>query len=431
MRRSVHVEHQRLVAELRDNGVAVHDDLPAAGLPLGDLCTDDADELTADLHRDCPGHGTYFPDSLDDAVYLCADPVEYGHSFLDATDAARLRLRAGLIADGITVFEGSPGVGARQITMLQHDGQRLAGDNHRDCPGHAASISTWRAVVDYYCTNPTEYGHEPYAFTPAAPAAKPKPEGPPVKLVRDGNVAWRAAAVQRRRWLLGVLFNRKKGAPKGAAAFVLRMLATSPTPLKDGIHAAANGDLFTELTGKSRAKVAEEVATMSASRMALMQVALIAAEFERQMATTDPKSGSGDRNYTWRTDRANPYCTREEAAAYLKFLAEAGRKLSWIEKAVAKGVSYTGVDPDAEEPAGEVGGDADGQASDAAGPSPDQAREPVAEVDMGSPADVAEDSSGPGRLAGADGSSSADAGERDSSEESPADEPGRELADAA
>jgi hypothetical protein len=75
---------------------------------------------------------------------------------------------------------------------------------HADCPGHGASVASWRgAQPNFYCLDPVKYGHvfiETGTTSPPEPVvvaasksrdAKPNSDR---KIVVEGNKAWVAAA---------------------------------------------------------------------------------------------------------------------------------------------------------------------------------------------------------------------------------------------
>jgi ParB family chromosome partitioning protein len=71
--------HERLRAELEAGGLTITDALPAGAMGLPVL-RHDGEDLTAESHAACPGHGAYFgPYDLASPVYYCADPQAHGH----------------------------------------------------------------------------------------------------------------------------------------------------------------------------------------------------------------------------------------------------------------------------------------------------------------------------------------------------------------
>ena len=72
-------EHQRIRSELDAAGVPVTDGLPEGAAWLTGLAHD-GDDLTAEVHAACPGHGAAFrPWSPLEPSYYCTSPAEYGH----------------------------------------------------------------------------------------------------------------------------------------------------------------------------------------------------------------------------------------------------------------------------------------------------------------------------------------------------------------
>ena len=73
-------EHDKLRGELDAAGVPVTDGLPDGAAWLTGLAHD-GEDLTAEAHAACPGHGAAFrPWSLLEPSYYCTSPVEYGHA---------------------------------------------------------------------------------------------------------------------------------------------------------------------------------------------------------------------------------------------------------------------------------------------------------------------------------------------------------------
>jgi ParB family chromosome partitioning protein len=192
----------------------------------------------------------------------------------------------------------------------------------------------------YYCQTPEVYGHtsRPLAALESVASRPAVSDGPPRSLVVEGNKAWVAAGRVRRRWLSSLMARRT--APKQAAGFLAGQLLRMPRPLAECLPRATGLSIFTELTGRQRDAVLAEGETAANGRLLLLALSPVLTSYEHEMV------GDGDRKATWRTDRANPYCSRSEAGDYLRFLISVGYEAAPIEKAVADGVPYTGdVDP--------------------------------------------------------------------------------------
>ncbi|QXJ25956.1 ParB N-terminal domain-containing protein [Actinomadura graeca] len=328
------------IAGLHEAGVQVIEEIPDGAVDLAELRDGEGTELTPQAHADCAGHRAFCGPYSTEPGYLCLDPVAFGHDFARPGVAALLRRRAELIADGITVTlsytELPPG--SCRLSALEHDGERLTPQTHRSCPGDIAVLSPYGASEGvHYCTAPDDHGHAQLQV-PQAPARRP-PEGPSAGTVARYNREWIAAGKVRRRWLAEQLLGRKK-APKQVTVFITQMMMSRPEPVAECLGSAKTEPLFADLTRKPRPRVLEGLAKLPTDRLALMQLAEIAAAFEHQIV-----QDTGERRNTWRTDRGNPHCPRSTAAQYLSFLVALGYQPSPIEKAIIAGVAYTGADP--------------------------------------------------------------------------------------
>jgi ParB family transcriptional regulator, chromosome partitioning protein len=265
-------------------------------------------------------------------------------------------LVAELQAAGFTVTDVLP-PGAVRVTGLQHDGEDLTSLAHASCPGRGVYFPAWDKLNPvHYCASPEENGHtaRSYASPPVRPFgdgsapegdAEPEPlpdpspepdPDPDRRLVIEGNKAWAAATTVRHRWLASELFARRS-APREAARFAARQLLTMPVPLHRGLVTAPTRQLFAEITRQDATGWLEICDTTTPARLPLLILAPMVTAYELAMTEAEGRN-------TWRTDRYSP-CPREDAAAYLKFLAAAGYELSAIERAVAEGVPYTGDEP--------------------------------------------------------------------------------------
>jgi len=294
----------------------------------------------------------------------------------ERTEAAEHeRLVAQLIADGYTVTEQLP-PNALMLHSLLHDGQELTLETHAQCPGRAVYFGAYQPLHPrHFCTDPEANGHasrfqstplpdlsgastggdaasqDPGTGTGSAPAPDPQR-----KLVIEGNRAWVAARNVRKRWLADTLLARRT-APREAMPFVTAQLLTMPQALRDALTRAPGSQMFRVLTGGSMKPEAADA--WAAGRLPLALLAIIAAAYEDRM---DGDAGRA----TWRTDQRFTQCDREEAGAYLRFLASVGYELAAIEKAVAGQVPYTCDQPGddlaaAGEPAGDVTGAESGE----------------------------------------------------------------------
>jgi ParB/Sulfiredoxin domain len=319
------------------------------------------------------------PDAMDDLMRAITYgyPLEHEAERIrqDRAEAAdHRRIKSELEAAGCPVTDQLV-PGSSLLTSLARNGEDLTEETHRDCPGHAAFFRSHdRRTPVFYCTDPDAHGHvsrwaQPTpaasAFTQAhgtagadgdgsadiagpantngspVPQAAPEPVPDPAveearRLVAEGNKAWTAAWEVRKRWVRQLLWRRTS--PKQVTRFVAQQLLTMPDVLRRGLPAAASQPVFTELTGQPLDAVLRDCATYPQARVPLLALAPIAVAYESQMA------GDVERNNTWRTDRWAP-CSRNDAAAWLTFLAGLGYQMSAIERAVAGGEPYTGGTP--------------------------------------------------------------------------------------
>jgi ParB family chromosome partitioning protein len=273
-----------------------------------------------------------------------------------------------LQAAGVTVTDDLP-EGATRLSGLTHDGEEITPDSHAACPGRGAVLWPFAPLQPvWYCASPGTYGHIlPQPPTAPAPAGSAVPDplpDPPTgpgdpgrKLVIEGNKAWAAAGEVRKRWLQTLLARRT--APRQIAPFLARQLLTIPEPLRANLATAHASALFTELAGQEDHQALQDCDTSPAGRLQLLMLAPIVTAYEQEISAPD-----SFRRSTWRQDRYSP-CPRDQAGAYLAFLASLGHELSVIEQAVADGLPYTG-DTTAETPDGtpDAPDTADGEATD-------------------------------------------------------------------
>jgi ParB family chromosome partitioning protein len=293
-------EHQRLRAGLEAAGCHVSDQIVPGSSLLTSLAHDGQD-LTADNHKDCPGHGAFFRShDLRTPVYYCTDPAANGHAYRWA-----------------------------QPTPPAGDG---AGDGDVPATGTAAG----GGYGDGPPVSPGQGGTGGFPAHDRVPEPAPDPVAEQARRrVIEGNKAWAAAAEVRKRWVAQLLWRRT--APKEALRFAAGQLLTMPDVLRRGLPNATTRMVFTELTGKPLDGVLRDCETYPPARLPLLVLTPIAIAYEAEMA------GDGDRRGTWRTDTWAP-CSRKDAGRWLTFLASLGYEMSAIEQAVAQGVPYTGED---------------------------------------------------------------------------------------
>jgi ParB family chromosome partitioning protein len=258
-----------------------------------------------------------------------------------------------LTADGYVVTTELP-PNACMLHALLHDGHDLTPEAHAACPGRGVHFGPYQPLVPrHFCTDPEANGHvsryhsttlptinpdggtDP-GDTTAQPEAVPDPAPDPArKLIIEGNRAWVAARTVRKRWLADNLFSRRT-APKEALPFVTAQLLTMPQALRDAITRAPRSQLFDQLTGGTIRP--DAAGAWTTGRLPLALLAVVATAYEDRM---DGDAGRA----TWRTDQRFTQCNREEAGAYLRFLASIGYEMAPVEQAVADGVPYTGDQP--------------------------------------------------------------------------------------
>ncbi|MEV6986540.1 ParB/RepB/Spo0J family partition protein [Sphaerisporangium sp. NPDC051017] len=262
--------------------------------------------------------------------------------------ARRAKMVAELERAGITVTSERP-EGAVLLSRLVDGDQIMDSDAHADCPGRGASLGSWmNASPNHYCLDPVKYGHvfaetgttsppEPAIVAPAAQEAKPDTDR---KIVVEGNKAWVAAGTVRQQWLHEFLM--LKTPPRNVAStiarFITEQLVTMPEPLCRALGGARHSRLFESFGSPTP----ETVAKSTQPGLWMIALAPIATAYEREI------TGDGERRNTWREDKYSP-CTREDAGAWLRFIADIGAKHGYepspIEKAVADGVPYRGDNP--------------------------------------------------------------------------------------
>ncbi|WP_157407840.1 ParB/RepB/Spo0J family partition protein [Actinomadura atramentaria] len=280
----------------------------------------------------------------------------------------RAELVAELEAAGLALTDERPDGAVALHRLLDDEGeQEMTVEAHADCPGRGAWLPAWSgATPNHYCLDPEQYGHrfaDTGTTTPPEPAVLPRGGSAPTKasteraIVIEGNAAWSAAGMVRREWLAEFL--KRKTAPRDVAAvisrFVTTQIVTMPEALRRALGSASSTDLFRTFGDPAP----ETVAKSTLPGLWMLLLVPIATAYEREI------TGDGERRNTWRDDKYSPI-EREDAGAWLRFIAEIGAKhgyeLSPIERAVADGAPYRGDNPTdntADEPATETDDDCD------------------------------------------------------------------------
>ncbi|WFG47282.1 chromosome partitioning protein ParB [Pseudonocardia alni] len=220
--------------------------------------------------------------------------------------------------DGVTVLSRDDAGHDTAMTLARlrpsgddPSGTELTEDAHRDCPGHAATV-TVRFDFDqgrtahtlWVCTDPATHGHverydRPSSQKPAAPVGETDEQRQTRedrereaaretrRTVIANNKAWESAQVVRRDWLRE-LFARK-AAPKGAAIFVAAEFAQGDHDLRRAME--TGNALAATLLGLGDAggygyysgrpnPIAEAARSGSAARATMLALALVLAAYE-------------------------------------------------------------------------------------------------------------------------------------------------------
>ncbi|MGW8568651.1 ParB/RepB/Spo0J family partition protein [Isoptericola sp. NPDC055881] len=220
--------------------------------------------------------------------------------------------REALAAEGVAEVE-APSYDDKKVRSLSElrpsteadHGTDLTPEAHAECPGHAAYVrSRWSSVsVVYVCTNWRTHGHgDKYA------SASPTKSGPMTdeqkaerRTVIENNKAWKSAEVVRREWLAE--FAKRKTAPKGAAEYVARAIATDTYTLRrsgEGGHPLACQWLGIERepgcygAEKALSAILAKVTPARAQHIALV---LALAAREKETSTHTWRNPGGERGY--------------------------------------------------------------------------------------------------------------------------------------
>lgn len=256
------------------------------------------------------------------------DPAGFAHVAQRARDdraraAAIQKTKDELTAAGVTIIDrpSNPTKTERLTYLLTTSGKDLTPKAHATCQGHVAWLNG--ADVVYGCTNPKAHGHKERfpsgsigTGRPAAADMSPDEREQARKdrqLVIENNKAWDSATVVRRAWQADLA--KRKTAPKGAAAFISRVLGAYTRVLYDGSQLAAEwlGVKAGGYESTGAADAAEKATEGRALLIALVQV-LAAMETDR------------DRQ-DWRRNGKT-----SAAGHHLRFLASIGYDLSDVEK---------------------------------------------------------------------------------------------------
>ncbi|MFG1679094.1 hypothetical protein ACGFNP_02880 [Nonomuraea sp. NPDC049269] len=165
----------------------------------------------------------------------------------------------------------------------------MSEETHASCSGNGACFPS-KTRATFYCTCP-----ESHDYVPPKSAEKPKV---PVKLVREGNIAWGTSGELRQEWLKQRLASRTDPGQVVLRA-VTRLLAVEmPEPLSDLFGAIHRKQFYKDLVGAPKV---EQVTSASTARLGWMLLARVAAAIEYWLTQNSWS------NYLWRSD-----CLRAE-----------------------------------------------------------------------------------------------------------------------
>lgn len=215
----------------------------------------------------------------------------------------------------------------KEVGTLRNKGEKaaLSPTTHASCPGHAAYIDKdGTPVAVFVCTDPKANSHLKIA-EPQDPNQEKTPVDEKARAARreviENNKAWRSAEVVRREWLAA--FTARKSAPKGAAEFVARFLASDVYMLSKAAekrHTLAAQWLGLRLVsgqyGPPRADFDALTAKASPARAQVITLVLILAAIEENTGT-----------HTWRQPGAR-------TTEYFQIIETWGYALSEVEQIV-------------------------------------------------------------------------------------------------
>jgi hypothetical protein len=200
-------------------------------------------------------------------------------------------------------------------------------------------VPDWDPDGDPYCSDPAAHGHSSRFASRAASSTgtsvgtpETGPEGASRQLVRDGNLAWIAAAKVRHVYLKNLC--GRATVSRDAQLFIARQLLAMPAPAAAKLGSARHENLFRELTGDVSP---ERLDGWKPGRLPLISLALVITSYEVLLTSDAGKA-------CWRETRERrfPPVSREDAGTYFALLATLGHELSTIEQAMADGDPYTG-----------------------------------------------------------------------------------------
>lgn len=279
------------------------------------------------------------PDAVEELeAVLDDDPEQFDHAVAQlqlakARKAVRMAMTEELRAAGQKVIDDEDNADAvplRQLRRSATDLTPLTAENHSDCPGHAAVVTSnyhGEPVVNYACQGWKDHGHIGTSSYSSGRGANKGPrtqvQKAEMRRVRDNNEDWRAALGVRRTWLEGLL--ARKTPPKQATLQVLFALTEGGRQLTDAL---GRGSVYaTKLLGLPDKKayadphpIAKKAKRANSNEVQMMLLALVLGAWE----STYDKKDSVD---TWRRPQA-------EDKLYFAALAGWGYPLSKVERLV-------------------------------------------------------------------------------------------------
>ncbi|MEV1294896.1 ParB N-terminal domain-containing protein [Pseudonocardia sp. NPDC049635] len=349
------------------------------------------------------------------------DPERFRHLTQRLRDQrGEAQVRAAAVAElteaGVRVIDRDDDhyAGAAELYRLRPspndpEGTVLVEQDHRDCPGHAAHVLTYRhfgddgpqARVEWLCLDPAGHGHAPLREsmrTPTSPGAGVgggASEGEQERADREArekeaaraerrrvienNKAWASAQIVRREWLAELL--GRKAAPKGAAIYVAAELGQGAHALRTametgnalacellGLDAPSGGGYYSGRVNP----LAEAARAAGAARATMLSLAFVLGAYE-----------AATHRGNWRTPEPG-------TQRYLTQLRVWGYTLSEVEQLALDPHATTDTDDAPDDGDGPAGGDDEGCGRDEPG---DQAAEPTDDdAGPGGDGEAAEDS---------------------------------------
>ncbi|GAA1624105.1 hypothetical protein GCM10009733_020940 [Nonomuraea maheshkhaliensis] len=244
-------------------------------------------------------------------------------------EADRAKLKAELEAAGVAVTDDLPDGAVHLYSLPAKNGKSIDKQAHANCPGRGAYF-TYRTNLSHYCAQPDQHGYKPHS---EQKRTRDK-NALPVKVVKEGNTAWKACTQLRQDFIKSAL-SRKTDPDQQVLRFVCAQVA------KDMPHEVRAKYVQGSSLGSRNHMIgapptAEQIAAAKPGRLAWLFLAPLAAAYEETISSTKTSP-----SYVWRTDRQGAI-TREQTAVWLQFLISLGYEPSLLEKTVVSKVPYKG-----------------------------------------------------------------------------------------